>query len=288
MKPASVLLVVLLSAATASVCAAQANGVPASVTSFGFGGNPNAAPGIPASVTSVGPRGFGSTASTLRFFGPGAQPANGNFHHHHDSDGDNRNNGFFNGYVPIYSYGGYYPGYAPVIVAQPEESAAQVSDAQVDDEEEAGPTVFEHRRSHVRPSEEAYNRGYEEGVAAAEDVRNARRVRKSAAERDQERAAERDADRDADHDKSDAKPDSKSDAKGEDQPAPAVEVKTVLVYKDNHKEEVANFAIVGDSLYDFTNGRRKIAVADLDVPATVKANDERGVDFQLPAVRAKK
>jgi len=41
--------------------------------------------------------------------------------------------------------------------------------------------------------------------------------------------------------------------------------------------------------FDFSNGgHRKIAVAELDVTATTKANDAKGIDFQLPTVRAKK
>src|SRR6266852_1775930 len=40
---------------------AQIHGVPASVTSFGFGGSDNPAPGVRASVTSLGPNGFGNS-----------------------------------------------------------------------------------------------------------------------------------------------------------------------------------------------------------------------------------
>src|SRR5713101_5071201 len=40
---------------------AQINGVPASVTSFGFGGSDNPNPGIRASNTSLGPNGFGNS-----------------------------------------------------------------------------------------------------------------------------------------------------------------------------------------------------------------------------------
>jgi len=37
-------------------------------------------------------------------------------------------------------------------------------------------------------------------------------------------------------------------------------------------------------LYDLTPGHRvKIALADLDLTATSKQNDDRGIDFQLPA-----
>lgn len=59
---------------------------------------------------------------------------------------------------------------------------------------------------------------------------------------------------------------------------------TVLVFKDGHQVEVANYAIVGSTLYDLTGGRRqKIALADLDLSATAKQNDDRGIDFQVPA-----
>ena len=60
---------------------------------------------------------------------------------------------------------------------------------------------------------------------------------------------------------------------------------TVLVFKDGHKAEVENYAIVGTTLFDFGGeGRtRKIRLADLDLTATQKVNDERGVDFHVPA-----
>ncbi len=60
--------------------------------------------------------------------------------------------------------------------------------------------------------------------------------------------------------------------------------RTVLVFKDGHELEIANYAIVGATLYDLSDGRtRKVALAELDVQATVKQNDARGVDFELPA-----
>jgi hypothetical protein len=64
-----------------------------------------------------------------------------------------------------------------------------------------------------------------------------------------------------------------------DQPQPS----TFLVFKDGHQLEVANYAIVSQTLYDLTPGHpRKIALADLDLSATEKQNDDRGVTFQLP------
>ncbi|MGB8013933.1 MAG: hypothetical protein WCF68_20130 [Terriglobales bacterium] len=64
----------------------------------------------------------------------------------------------------------------------------------------------------------------------------------------------------------------------------AAQPSTVLVFKDGHQSDVVNYAIVGDTLFDFATGHtRKILLADLDLPATRKANDDRGVDFQVPA-----
>ena len=58
---------------------------------------------------------------------------------------------------------------------------------------------------------------------------------------------------------------------------------TVLVFRDQHKEEIQNYAIVGQTLWNFAPQRtEKIHLADLDLPATTKANDERGVIFRLP------
>jgi len=58
---------------------------------------------------------------------------------------------------------------------------------------------------------------------------------------------------------------------------------TTLVFKDGRQLEVSNYAIVSQTLYDLTPGHpRKIALADLDLPATQKQNDDRGVVFQLP------
>ena len=58
----------------------------------------------------------------------------------------------------------------------------------------------------------------------------------------------------------------------------------VLVFKDGHQMEVQNYAIVGSTLYDLTPGRNhKIAPDDLDLAATAKQNDDRGIDFEMPA-----
>jgi len=67
-----------------------------------------------------------------------------------------------------------------------------------------------------------------------------------------------------------------------DPPEPPQEP-TLLVFADGRKLEVGNYAIVGSTLFDLTPGHaRKVALADLDLDATRKINDDRGVVFQLP------
>ncbi len=64
------------------------------------------------------------------------------------------------------------------------------------------------------------------------------------------------------------------------QAAPA----TVLVFRDQHQEQVQNYAIVAQTLWNFTSGHtQKIPLSDLDIPATQKANEDQGVEFRLPA-----
>jgi hypothetical protein len=83
------------------------------------------------------------------------------------------------------------------------------------------------------------------------------------------------------------------DADARPAPAPAREKErteatpaTVLVFRDQHKQEVQNYAIVGQTLWNFApQHTQKIPLSDLDLPATTRANDERGVDFRLPGTR---
>jgi len=66
-------------------------------------------------------------------------------------------------------------------------------------------------------------------------------------------------------------------------PATQIPAATVLVLRNHRSEEIQNYAIVGKTLWVFTEqGTRKIPIAELDVPATTKANEVRGIDFRLP------
>jgi hypothetical protein len=58
---------------------------------------------------------------------------------------------------------------------------------------------------------------------------------------------------------------------------------TALVFRDRRMEEVNNYAIVGQTLWIFSEQRaRKVPLAELDLPATTKLNEERGVEFRVP------
>jgi hypothetical protein len=63
----------------------------------------------------------------------------------------------------------------------------------------------------------------------------------------------------------------------------------VLVYRDGHREEVKDYTIIGPTLYTsadyWSSGSwtRKVQMAQLDIPATLKINQERGVKFSLPS-----
>jgi hypothetical protein len=62
---------------------------------------------------------------------------------------------------------------------------------------------------------------------------------------------------------------------------------TVLVFRDQHREEISNYAIVGQTLWSFSGQRTKrIPLAGLDIAATEKANDDRGVTFRAPEATA--
>ena len=249
----------LFAALAAAIGSAQAHGVPPSVTSFGFGGSLSSSPGIPASVTSSGPRGFQCCANfgfsgNPRFLSQG-NVGQGNFGH-----GNFRHHGHgFPVYVPLYT-----PTYTPSYV----EVQPDVANDNEDEEDGGGPTIFDRRgpRRHAA-YDRVYDRGYDEGRAAEQDRRDRDRNRENAREVRAVVAAP-------------------SPSPSAQTSTPAVEPKTALVFRDGHTEEVVNYAIVGDQLYDFTSGKRRIAITDLDVPATAKANDARGMDFQLPTLRS--
>jgi hypothetical protein len=66
-------------------------------------------------------------------------------------------------------------------------------------------------------------------------------------------------------------------------PAEAESQPTEFVFRDKHTEEVKNYAIVGESIWVLNSGKaKKIPLSELDIAATKKANEDRGVDFKTP------
>ena len=220
---------------------AQIHGVPASVSSSGFGGNIGRVPGVPASVTSLGPRGYSFSPPVngpccFNSFFPGQQfsslPWNQrprvdfrSLHRHHH-------------FGPVFTPGYAVPYAYPVAVPVPYGDDQYASDDAEDDY--AADTALIQRR-HLRAKQQA--------VA------------------DESESFERPAE-------------SQSIA---EEPI-AAQPSTVLIFKDGHQLDVENYAIVGETLFEFSNGlTHKFLLADLDLPATQKANDDRGVEFHAPS-----
>ena len=62
-------------------------------------------------------------------------------------------------------------------------------------------------------------------------------------------------------------------------PAPS----TVIVFRDQHQQEVQNYAIAHGTFWVLSaQSAKKIPLSELDLDATQKANDARGVEFQMP------
>ena len=122
-----------------------------------------------------------------------------------------------------------------------------------------------------RRFDEDYYRQYEMA-----DRWNQRSLEEQQARRQQEEDAEEDAYASRSSDRR-----SFSDSVSQSQDPAAA---TVLVYRDQHRQEVQNYAIVGQTLWAFMAGRtQKIPLASLDVEATERVNDERGIPFRAPA-----
>ncbi|MGA3103875.1 MAG: hypothetical protein ABSD53_05310 [Terriglobales bacterium] len=219
---------------------AQVNGVPASVTSLGFGGKttPN---GVRASVTSLGPNGYPNSwpvygACCVDFFMPGnANSASNPEHRHHRKDKDKDKGSDF----PVGVVEPVYIPYGVPYAADDADDGDGVNDVSAAGMPSAGPPHS--------------SRGQNSGVGT--DLT------------------------------------AKSEYVGPLRPEEPVvaQPSTVLIFRDGHRSEILNYAVVGDTLFDLGADRtHRILLADLDLPATRKANDDRGVDFQVPESAARK
>lgn len=228
---------------------AQVNGPPTSVTSPGFGGN--AINGTRASVTSLGPQGYTPVGPPFFAAGNGFHnhDGDGKSFHHHDGDGKRFHQGDGDGHGDGHRHrrqdsGAVGPEWYPYAVPYAVESAPaeDQSETAEDDADYQGGPTVFDRRG---SGEHSY-------VPPVKNPPAAHAPERAEAE---------------------------APAAEPDPPLPP----TTLVFKDGHTVEVANYAIQGSTLFDLTAGhRRKIAIADLDLEATRRQNDEHGVTFQLP------
>lgn len=229
------------------------HGVPASVTSPDANGEPH---GVPASVTSPAPLPAGVNPPLLHGFRPpnvrlqGPLRRFGDPHHHRPV------------FVPVpifYSYyidGGYPSAADPYVpdAAADQAPAAQAPADRGDDE----------LRS-------AYLQGARDALAQERDSRYGEHYMDS---RERSRRDEAVPEKPARK----AETDGGMTAKQLEDKSPA----TVFIFKDGHQMETRNYAIMGETLFDFSgNGLKKIQLSDLDATATTKANDDRGVSVKL-------
>ncbi|HWZ44288.1 MAG TPA: hypothetical protein VNW97_12490 [Candidatus Saccharimonadales bacterium] len=242
--------VVLAFALTAVQAQVQTHGVPASVTSATPDGKVH---GVPSSITSptpVVPRTFGDPNARVVFGSPHPR------HNRHDV-------------TPV-------PIFYPVYIDTGSTPAAQPAAESNGGEGEASAAETEALR-------DAYNRGAQDALT---ELRARQRVKERASEA-QERPQVKPPARD---EKKTSAP-SEAEAHGEattarvpvEEQPPTSAPPAVFVFKDGHRLETQNFAIVGQTLFDFTpTGLHKIKLAELDLDATRRINEDSGIPVTLP------
>ncbi len=125
-------------------------------------------------------------------------------------------------------------------------------------------------------SDSSDDSSYDQDVAAAAEM-NRQSLAQQAEEQQMMRQEQADGDQDVY-----ARPVPRRPVSREAEGAPILP-DTMLVFRDQHKQEVRNYAIVGQTLWNFApQHTEKIPLSDLDLPATTKANEERGVTFRVP------
>lgn len=238
--------IVAVAAMLVGAASGQFHGVPAGATSLSNTHTMANPPGVPASATSLGPRGFTSTRGVFV-----QQPVR--------RDGHRTPRVVIAVPVPLYSYGyGYSPYLYPAADSTVETNAA---DYRTDEVPVANYSPQPIVIAPVQQPPQVIvidNRGVHD--ATADEKEQALAVSKAAKAQRQEQARA-------------AAPPEPED----------VGPMTVLVFRDGSRKEVKNYAIMGKELIVLGSGSlRRVQLADIDVPATQKENDVRGLDFKLP------
>jgi hypothetical protein len=191
---------------------------------------------------------------------PRAFPVGRDFRHdgvRHDGRFHNRQ--FGNSGYPIY-YAPYAYGYYDETTNVDANPPAAANNEQPANDEGPGLTVFERRRTYELIGDD---RRAESDSRYGEHYSDSREQRSRPVEEEKPVAGE-----------------SKNEAKAESV------FPTILIFRDGSHREITNYALMGNSIYDLSvkpgQGRMKIMLADLDIPATIAANDQRGIDFKIP------
>jgi hypothetical protein len=183
------------------------------------------------------------------------------FHHRdgmrRDHFDGNRNHFRNNGFGGYSGYPYYYPYYGYSDTSNMDQTQPANNYEQPADDEGPGLTVFERRKSYQLIGDSPQY------------------------QRDQQSQRATDT-------RADEKSAGKNDGEGVTAAAapPEEVVSTILVFRDGSHREIRNYALMGNGIYDLSvkagQGKMKILLADLDIPATIAANDQRGIDFKVP------
>jgi hypothetical protein len=257
--------------APASVVSPEADGrqhgIPASVASPDADGRLH---GVPAGVFSPTPLPFGVSPIPSPFLGTGHGPRR------RFGTGKGHGNGHGNLlFVPVPLFYPIYPDAAyPVAdpnVQAPADPAEQASATTNTDSAPAANGSTMNAEDALRA---AYLQGARDALSQQQNDPRYGGHYMDSRERVAAQAAERAARRRQSQETSAAPA---APPKEDDSPA------TVFIFKDGSQVETRNFAIMGQTLYDFSSKTlKKIELADLDKDATVKANDDRGIQVKLP------
>ncbi len=220
---------------------------PASITSGMHSGYPAASVLTPSNnVRFGGAHHFGPFSSPRMF-----NPQGDHREHHGDRDDHRLRNGFVSyPYYPVYYYDPYLYGYDDSYVV----NSSSLPGAGTFNTQSQPPADAEHPQ--YRPYVESNSVIDSEGHIYDRRPENAPET--AAMEPPQ------------------AAPSPSSATQQDDAP------RTLLIFKDGRQLEVSNYAIMGSNLYLFAGERRKISLVDLDLNATRKANDDRGIEFRIP------
>jgi hypothetical protein len=225
----------------------QTHGVSASVTSPSSDGQTH---GVPSSITSPTP------VQGARTMGdPNSRVIFGNPHTRHKRSE----------IVPV-------PVFYPVYI--------DTSNAPAQPAAESNAAESETAASDTDALRDAYNRGAQDALTELRARQRDRvaemteKPRSKPAARDEKKAAARD----------DAETVAETTPRAPE-PTPAAQAgpPTVFIFKDGRKLETQNYAIAGSMLYDFSvKGLHKIRLAELDLDATRKINEDSGTPITLP------